>query len=125
MHCIRIMYKVLVVGLILIATAIPSFQQIKSKNLVSLGLVLQELDYLKRFFIKVKMIKVYRFAPCNKSSMIEFNTSTLRVTGGINELNIVGFVNFTKDVPSPIKVRRTENQFVYTLNKLLLINRCY
>jgi hypothetical protein len=37
--------------------------------------------------------------------MIEFNTSTLTVTGGINELNIAGFVNITKVIPSPIKVR--------------------
>jgi hypothetical protein len=51
------------------------------------------------------VVKVYRFAPCNTTStMIEFNTSTITVTGGINELNINGFVNITKDIPSPIKV---------------------
>jgi hypothetical protein len=57
------------------------------------------------------MIKIYRFAPCNKSSSTKFNTSTLRVTGGINEINIVGFVNVTKEVGSPIKVRTVEDQF--------------
>jgi hypothetical protein len=113
-HCIRIMYKVLLVGLILIATAIPSFQQKIPKNIVSLGLVFQELDNLKCFLIKVKMVKIYRFAPCNKSSMAEFNTSTLKVTGGINELNIVGYVNIIKDVPSPIKVRTAEDQFAHS-----------
>jgi hypothetical protein len=63
------------------------------------------------------MVKVYRFAPCNKSSLTEFNTSTLKITGGINELNIVGFVNIVKDVPSPIKVRAAEDQFVHSLNE--------
>jgi hypothetical protein len=74
--------------------------------------------------VKVKMIKIFKFLPCNTpASLIEFNASTLSVTGGISELNLVGYLNITKDLLSPIAVRLVDAQFEFWIDQSLFTYR--
>jgi hypothetical protein len=50
--------------------------------------------------------------------MIEFNASTFLVTGGVNELNVVGYVNITKVISSPISVRLAKDLPYFNLSNL-------
>jgi hypothetical protein len=58
------------------------------------------------FHLQQKEVKVHKFAPCNITEIpvVQFNTSTLVVTGGKNILTFVGYWNITEDLTSPLNV---------------------
>jgi hypothetical protein len=94
---------------IYIYTAISSWFQIH-RNYILVGKNTKAFEFWVHltfiFHVQQKEVKVHKFAPCNITEIpvVQFNTSTLVVTGGKNILTFVGYWNITQDLISPLNV---------------------